>query len=97
MGFSFSFLVVVELSSPSLHFVVLQGTVRVSKHCNEAVVMTDGSSSKDSGDDAQQTHNRRTTDIELKVKFKRFLAYCVNSASYNRWFATQSCIICIHL
>lgn len=50
--------VVVESSSPSLHFLVLQGTMRVSKHSNEAIVMTDASSSKDSGDDAQQTNNR---------------------------------------
>lgn len=68
--------VVAELSSPSLHviansfFLVLQGTLRVSKYCNEAVVMTDGSSSKDSGDDTQQTDNGH---VNLSKKFFRLL------------------------
>lgn len=80
--FSFCCGKIIITISPLSDFFVLQGTMRVSKHCNEAVVMTDGSSSKDSGDDAQETNNRH-------VAVKMFLVYCVNSSSFNRWFVTQ--------
>lgn len=71
--------ITVNLSALCDSFFVLQGTVRVSKHCNEAVIMTDGNSSKDLGDDAHQTHGA----------VKMFLASCANSVSFSRWFEKQ--------